>query len=62
MRVIIMLSYYNLNKYPIPKIRFEFTHIYFDQLGKVCLKLLKAGYVLEHDKADIVATKKGVKL
>jgi FkbM family methyltransferase len=50
----------DLKQFQIPKIRFEFAHIEHGpeqqaQLGRVCLKLIKAGYKLEHDKADIVA-------
>lgn len=52
-----ILEHLNLNKYPIPKIRFEFSHMEEAQLGRVCLKLLKREYVLSHDGADIVAKK-----
>jgi FkbM family methyltransferase len=45
----------DFEKYPIPKIRFEFSHISMEQLGRVCLKLIKLDYVLSHDKADIIA-------
>jgi FkbM family methyltransferase len=50
----------DLKHYPIPKIRFEFSHMERDQdalaeLGKACLKLIKADYTLTHDMADIVA-------
>lgn len=45
----------DLVRYRIPKIRFEFSHIKMEQLGRVCLKLIRANYVLSHDKADIVA-------
>jgi FkbM family methyltransferase len=44
-------------KYPIKKIRFEFSHLDMKQLGRVCLKLIKLDYILSHDKADIVAEK-----
>lgn len=47
----------DLDKYPIPRIRFEFSHIEDAQLGRVCLKLIKHEYVLSHDKADIIAKK-----
>lgn len=45
----------DFTKYPIPKIRFEFSHITEEQLGRVCLKLIKLDYVLSHDMADIIA-------
>jgi FkbM family methyltransferase len=47
----------DFEKYPIPKIRFEFSHILMEQLGRVCLKLIKLDYILIHDKADIIAIK-----
>jgi len=53
----LILESLNLDQYPIHKIRFEFSHMDDDQLGRVCLKLIKQDYVLSHDKADIVAEK-----
>ena len=46
----------DFKKFKIPKIRFEFSHIKMEQLGRVCLKLIKLDYTLTHDRADIVAT------
>ena len=57
-----ILEMLDLDKYQIPKIRFEFAHLEHGevqqaQLGRVCLKLIKDGYVLSHDMADIIAEK-----
>lgn len=55
-----ILEQLNLTKYPIPKIRFEFSHLSMLQLGTVCLKLIKLDYVLSHSKADIIAIKENI--
>jgi FkbM family methyltransferase len=45
----------DIKRFPIPKIRFEFAHMEMEQLGRVCLKLIKHDYTLTHSKADIIA-------
>lgn len=52
--IIEMLDFVN---FPIPKIRFEFSHLSMEQLGRICLKLIKLDYNLSHEKADIIAIK-----